>query len=79
MIYSEGIQHWADGSTYEGEFLNDMRHGTGVHTWPNGEVSCVHTLKPSTLVLCWIKNSPTEHVTAAQKKSRQQQHVLRKS
>lgn len=31
-------QVWLDGSRYEGEFQNDLKHGVGVYTWPNGEV-----------------------------------------
>jgi len=34
-----GSQEWPDGSTYEGEYLNGLKHGTGRFTWKNGEVS----------------------------------------
>ena len=27
------LQTWADGSRYQGQFLNDLRHGHGVHEW----------------------------------------------
>lgn len=33
-----GVQQWSDGSKYEGEFVNDLKHGSGVFTWTNGEV-----------------------------------------
>lgn len=33
-----GIQEWPDGCKYEGEFVNKLKHGTGVFTWPSGEV-----------------------------------------
>lgn len=33
-----GMQEWSDGSKYEGEYKNNLKHGTGVYTWPNGEV-----------------------------------------
>ncbi|KAI5609871.1 ankyrin repeat and MYND domain-containing protein 1 [Silurus asotus] len=32
-----GVQEWADGSRYEGEFLSGLKHGSGTFTWPNGE------------------------------------------
>ncbi|XP_053093908.1 ankyrin repeat and MYND domain-containing protein 1 [Pangasianodon hypophthalmus] len=32
-----GVQEWTDGSRYEGEFLNALKHGDGAFTWPNGE------------------------------------------
>ncbi len=34
----QGIQEWPDGCKYEGDFVNNLKHGTGVFTWPNGEV-----------------------------------------
>lgn len=34
-----GVQEWTDGSRYEGEFLNGLKHGNGIFTWPNGEVT----------------------------------------
>lgn len=34
-----GMQEWTDGSKYEGEFQNGLKHGDGTYTWPNGEVS----------------------------------------
>ena len=33
-----GVQRWSDGSKYEGEFLKDLKHGSGTFTWENGEV-----------------------------------------
>lgn len=33
-----GIQEWPDGSRYEGEFENGLKHGVGFYSWPNGEV-----------------------------------------
>ncbi|CAM4657343.1 unnamed protein product [Leuciscus chuanchicus] len=32
-----GIQEWPDGCKYEGGFVNNLKHGTGVFTWTNGE------------------------------------------
>lgn len=32
-----GMQEWPDGSKYEGEYINNLKHDTGVFTWPNGE------------------------------------------
>lgn len=34
-----GVQEWPDGSRYEGEFLNGLKHGKGKYTWKNGEVT----------------------------------------
>lgn len=33
-----GVQEWDDGSTYEGEFMNGLKHGKGKYTWKTGEV-----------------------------------------
>lgn len=35
------IQQWYDGSCYEGEFVDGLKHGTGRYTWSTGEVSKV--------------------------------------
>lgn len=32
----QGRREYADGAVYEGEFLDDQRHGHGVYTWPDG-------------------------------------------
>ncbi|KAF5909795.1 ankyrin repeat and MYND domain-containing protein 1, partial [Clarias magur] len=32
-----GVQEWPDGSSYDGEFINGLKHGNGTFTWPNGE------------------------------------------
>ncbi|KAG7268171.1 LOW QUALITY PROTEIN: hypothetical protein CRUP_025415 [Coryphaenoides rupestris] len=32
-----GCQQWADGSAYEGEYVNGLKHGAGRLTWRNGE------------------------------------------
>ncbi|KAK5601397.1 hypothetical protein CRENBAI_000334 [Crenichthys baileyi] len=32
-----GVQEWADGSKYEGEFLDGFKHGKGRYSWRNGE------------------------------------------
>ncbi|XP_068175566.1 ankyrin repeat and MYND domain-containing protein 1 [Antennarius striatus] len=32
-----GTQEWNDGSRYEGEFMNGLKHGRGKYTWRNGE------------------------------------------
>lgn len=33
------VQEWSDGSRYEGEFVNGLKHGTGRYTWRTGEVT----------------------------------------
>lgn len=35
--HGKGIYIWLDGSTYEGDFRNDLRHGNGKFNWSNGE------------------------------------------
>ncbi|KAM9461616.1 ankyrin repeat and MYND domain-containing protein 1 isoform 2-T2 [Clarias gariepinus] len=32
-----GVQEWTDGSSYDGEFINGLKHGNGTFTWANGE------------------------------------------
>lgn len=32
------VQEWDDGSRYEGEFMNGLKHGNGKYTWKTGEV-----------------------------------------
>lgn len=33
-----GLQIWQDGSQYNGDFVNDKRHGEGEVKWSNNEV-----------------------------------------
>ena len=35
--HGSGIYRWLDGSTYDGEYGDDLRHGTGRFLWVNGE------------------------------------------
>lgn len=32
------VQEWPDGSRYEGDFMDGLKHGRGKYTWRNGEV-----------------------------------------
>jgi len=32
----KGLFTWPNGKKYEGEFLNDKRHGFGKFYWPDG-------------------------------------------
>ncbi|KAM9761537.1 ankyrin repeat and MYND domain-containing protein 1 [Menidia menidia] len=32
-----GVQEWPDGSRYEGELVNGLKHGKGRYRWKNGE------------------------------------------
>ena len=34
IMHGSGKCNYSDGSVYEGEFINDMKHGTGVLQWP---------------------------------------------
>ena len=36
MQNGHGIEHWIDGSIYEGEFKNGKKHGIGHFTWSDG-------------------------------------------
>jgi len=47
-IYT-GIQVWADGSTYEGVFKDDLRHGQGTQTWTDGSVGLLPLVMRSTV------------------------------
>uniref|UniRef100_A0A3Q2GI19 Ankyrin repeat and MYND domain containing 1 n=1 Tax=Cyprinodon variegatus TaxID=28743 RepID=A0A3Q2GI19_CYPVA len=31
-----GVQEWPDGSKYEGEFVEGLKHGKGLYCWPTG-------------------------------------------
>ena len=31
-----GIYHWRDGRHYDGEYLNDKKHGYGIYKWNDG-------------------------------------------
>ena len=37
MINGTGIYTWSDGRKYDGEYLDDKKHGVGVFTWPDGK------------------------------------------
>jgi len=34
----QGIFTWVDGRKYEGDYLDDKKHGYGKFTWPDGRV-----------------------------------------
>ncbi|XP_051803600.1 ankyrin repeat and MYND domain-containing protein 1 isoform X1 [Acanthochromis polyacanthus] len=55
-----GVQEWPDGSKYEGEFVNGLKHGKGRYTWINGEYyegSFYKDYKHGAGLYCW----PTGH------------------
>ncbi|KAM4629235.1 ankyrin repeat and MYND domain-containing protein 1 [Polymixia lowei] len=55
-----GVQEGPDGSKYEGQFLNGLKHGTGKFTWENGEYyegSFYKDYRHGEGVYCW----PTGH------------------
>ena len=31
-----GVEFYASGSVYQGQFERDCRHGLGIYTWPSG-------------------------------------------
>lgn len=33
-----GIYTWSDGRTYDGEYLDDKKHGYGIYIWADGRV-----------------------------------------
>lgn len=33
-----GILTWKDGRKYEGQFINDKRHGLGIFKWVDGRI-----------------------------------------
>ena len=38
LILHQGIQEWADGRKYEGQFSENMMHGFGFYTYSDGKV-----------------------------------------
>lgn len=32
----KGVYKWQDGRKYEGEYLNDKKHGFGIYYWADG-------------------------------------------
>uniref|UniRef100_A0A3P8T7D4 MYND-type domain-containing protein n=1 Tax=Amphiprion percula TaxID=161767 RepID=A0A3P8T7D4_AMPPE len=55
-----GVQKWPDGSRYEGEFVDGLKHGKGRYTWINGEYyegSFYKDYKHGAGLYCW----PTGH------------------
>ena len=36
MMHGKGTFIWADGSSFYGEFLNDLKTGKGIMSWPDG-------------------------------------------
>ena len=49
----EQTRHYPDGSSYEGEFREGMRHGVGTYVWPDGD----------TFHGCWRENQQEGHGT----------------
>jgi hypothetical protein len=37
ILQGNGITQWPDGKRYEGEYLDDKKHGYGVFSWENGK------------------------------------------
>lgn len=34
----KGTLRWPDGKKYEGEYLNDIKHGYGIYYWNDGRI-----------------------------------------
>lgn len=34
----KGVFTWVDGRKYEGEYLDDKKHGYGKFIWPDGRI-----------------------------------------
>jgi len=34
----QGVFTWVDGRKYEGEYLDDKKHGYGKFVWPDGRI-----------------------------------------
>jgi hypothetical protein len=32
----KGVYEWKDGRKYDGEYLNDKKHGFGIYYWADG-------------------------------------------
>ena len=41
VLIIAGVQVWPDGSSYEGVFSGDLRHGQGTQSWQDGSVCSV--------------------------------------
>jgi hypothetical protein len=46
-VYRKGKKYYTNRDTYEGEFLDGMRHGKGTYLYINGDRYQVHSLFPS--------------------------------
>ncbi|XP_072244878.1 ankyrin repeat and MYND domain-containing protein 1 [Leuresthes tenuis] len=52
-----GVQEWPDGSKYDGEFVNGLKHGKGRYSWKNGEYyegSFYKDYKHGDGLYCWL-------------------------
>lgn len=38
MPNEKGEEHWGDGTSYKGEFLNGEKHGKGEYKFPDGAI-----------------------------------------
>ena len=32
-MHGKGVYQWKDGRIYQGDYLNDKKHGFGIYTW----------------------------------------------
>jgi len=35
-MHGRGKYEWSDGRKYDGDYIEDLKHGYGVFTWPDG-------------------------------------------
>ena len=37
MLDGSGIYSWPDGRKYDGQYVDDKKHGHGIYYWPDGK------------------------------------------
>ena len=55
--HGKGVDSWADGKRYVGEQRNNLYHGHGTMTYPDGRVKSGKWEKDSFLIGSWAESS----------------------